>query len=67
VRGKGLLTAFDFPSKTTRDKFIKTGFERDVMFLGCSAAAIRFRPALIMGHQHIDEGMYVIEKIISAM
>ena len=35
VRGKGLLTAFDFPDKKTRDKFIKLGFEKNVMFLGC--------------------------------
>ncbi|MFI5140120.1 MAG: L-lysine 6-transaminase, partial [Sphingobacteriales bacterium] len=34
VRGKGLLTAFDFPDKTIRDKFIKLGLEKNVMFLG---------------------------------
>src|ERR1700712_2651681 len=48
VRGKGLLTAFDFPNKIYRDNFIKEGMKKDVMFLGCGAHTIRFRPALIM-------------------
>ena len=57
VRGKGLLTAFDFPDKTSRDNFIKEGMKRDVMFLGCGNQTIRFRPALIMDKDHIDEGL----------
>src|SRR6185312_9918227 len=35
VRGRGLLTAFDFPDKARRDKFVKEGMNRGVMFLGC--------------------------------
>jgi L-lysine 6-transaminase len=45
--------------------FIKKGLEHHVMFLGCSHKTIRFRPALIMEQQHIDEGIDVIEKIIN--
>jgi len=67
VRGKGLLTAFDFPDKTTRDLFIKKGIDQHVMFLGCADATIRFRPALVMQKQHIDDGLDVMEKIISAL
>lgn len=65
IRGKGLLTAFDFPDTASRDMFIKKGLEHHVMFLGCSHKTIRFRPALIMEQQHIDEGIDVIEKIIN--
>ncbi|MES2828715.1 MAG: L-lysine 6-transaminase [Bacteroidota bacterium] len=65
VRGKGLLCAFDFPDKTMRDTFIKKGMEKNVMFLGCGSKTIRFRPALCMEKQHIDEGMGLIEKILA--
>ncbi len=67
VRGKGLLTAFDFPDKAKRDKFIKEGMNRNVMFLGCGSQTIRFRPALIMDKNHIDEGINVLEQILSIL
>ena len=65
VRGKGLLVAFDFPDKSTRDTFISNGLEKDVMFLGCGERSIRFRPALIMGKNHIDNGLTILENICS--
>jgi len=64
VRGRGLITAFDFPSKDMRDRFITRGMEENVMFLGCSEKTIRFRPALIIEEKHIDTGLEVLEKII---
>ena len=63
VRGKGLLTAFDFPDKNTRDAFIRVGMEQKVMFLGCGDRTIRFRPALIIEKNHIDEGLTILENI----
>lgn len=65
VRGKGLLTAFDFPDKTIRDRFINSGLEEHVMFLGCGGKSIRFRPALIIEKNHIDEGLTILEKIVA--
>lgn len=62
VRGKGLLTAFDFPDKTTRDKFIQQGIANNVMFLGCGNSTIRFRPALIIEKNNIDEGLHILQK-----
>jgi L-lysine 6-transaminase len=64
VRGRGLLTSFDFPDKATRDEFIARGMEKNVMFLGCGAKTIRFRPALIIEKNHIDEGLSVLETLI---
>ncbi|HEY1025224.1 MAG TPA: aminotransferase class III-fold pyridoxal phosphate-dependent enzyme, partial [Sphingobacteriaceae bacterium] len=64
VRGRGLLTAFDFPNKEMRDKFVKKGMENNVMFLGCGNQTIRFRPALILEKQHVDAGLSIMEKII---
>jgi L-lysine 6-transaminase len=67
VRGRGLMTAFDFPDKAKRDKFIKEGMSRDVMFLGCGNHTIRFRPALIMDKAHIDGGLSILEKILTIL
>ncbi|HYK76258.1 MAG TPA: L-lysine 6-transaminase [Daejeonella sp.] len=67
VRGRGLLTAFDFPSKEMRDKFIQKGMEQNVMFLGCGNNSIRFRPALIVEPNHIDAGLEVMEQILPSL
>ncbi len=67
VRGKGLLTAFDFPDKTMRDKFIELGIENNVMFLGCGNSTIRFRPALIIEKNNIDEGLHILKKIANKL
>ncbi|MGY3054411.1 L-lysine 6-transaminase [Pedobacter sp. UYEF25] len=67
VRGLGLLTAFDFPSKEIRDKFLKKGMEHNVLFLGCGDHTIRFRPALCVEKKHIDEGMDVMAKILPSL
>jgi L-lysine 6-transaminase len=67
VRGKGLLAAFDFPDQTIRDNFIDSGLKNNVMFLGCGSKTIRFRPALIIQKNHIDEGLSVLQKIVSTL
>lgn len=67
VRGLGLLTAFDFPSKEMRDIFLKKGLEHNVLFLGCGNHTIRFRPALCVEKKHIDEGMEVMGKILPSL
>jgi L-lysine 6-transaminase len=63
VRGKGLLTAFDFPDTATRNKFIQLGIENNAMFVGCGTRTIRFRPALIIEKNNIDEGLHILQKI----
>lgn len=65
VRGKGLLTAFDFPDTKTRNAFIDSGLQNNIMYLGCGERTIRFRPALIIENEHIDEGLNMIEKLIA--
>jgi len=67
VRGKGLLTAFDFPDRNTRDTFIKKGMEHNIMYLGCGDRSVRFRPALIIEKSHIDEGLIMLEKISASL
>ena len=67
IRGKGLLTAFDFPDTEMRNTFIKKGMDNNVMFLGCGSHTIRFRPALIIENSHIDEGVEVMTKILNTL
>ncbi|MDB5029623.1 L-lysine 6-transaminase [Mucilaginibacter sp.] len=67
VRGKGLLAAFDFQDKAMRDKFIQAGIENNVMFLGCGNRTIRFRPALIIEKNNIDEGLNKLQKIVNKL
>ena len=67
VRGRGLLTAFDFPDKEKRDAFVKKGMEKKAMFLGCGNQSIRFRPALIIEKSHIDQGLEITREILSTL
>lgn len=67
VRGKGLLCAFDFPTKVMRDAFVNKGMDNNVMFLGCGSQTIRFRPALCMEKKHIDEGISVMQRILPTL
>lgn len=67
VRGRGLLCAFDLPNTEMRDRFIQEGLKHQVMFLGCGKQSIRFRPALNMGTEHIDEGMDAMQKILGGL
>lgn len=67
VRGKGLLTAFDFADGEKRNTFLQTGMANNVMFLGCGNHTIRFRPALIIEQQHIDEGLNLLESIVKGL
>ena len=67
IRGRGLLCAFDFPTKEMRDAFISKGMAHNVMFLGCGNKTIRFRPALCIEKKHIDEGLAVMETILPTL
>ncbi|QNL48905.1 L-lysine 6-transaminase [Olivibacter sp. SDN3] len=64
VRGRGLLTAFDFPNKEKRDSFLKKSLQQKVLFLGCGERSIRFRPALIIQKTDIDRGLETLESVV---
>ncbi|MDT3402403.1 L-lysine 6-transaminase [Mucilaginibacter terrae] len=67
IRGKGLLTAFDFEDKATRNDFIARGITHNAMFLGCAEKTIRFRPALTIEEEHIDMGMDIMRNIFKQL
>jgi L-lysine 6-transaminase len=57
VRGRGLFIAFDLPDAKTRDEFWKGVFDRGLLVLKSGDHSIRFRPALDITTEVIDEAM----------
>ncbi|MEY2481593.1 MAG: L-lysine 6-transaminase [Verrucomicrobiota bacterium] len=62
VRGRGLFIAFNLPDPKTRDEFWKGLFDRGVLVLKSGESAIRFRPALDITEQVIDEAMKLLRE-----
>lgn len=62
VRGRGLFIAFDLPDPETRDEFWKGLFDSGVLALKSGEQAIRFRPALDISAEAIDEAMDLVRK-----
>src|SRR6187399_1489070 len=62
VRGLGLFIAFDLPNPETRDEFWKGLFNLGVLTLRSGENSIRFRPALDITAEAIDEAMELMRK-----
>jgi L-lysine 6-transaminase len=66
ARGRGLLCAFDAPSREIRDRLIDALREREhVLVLACGDRAVRFRPALSVTTQEIDAGCDALERVLA--
>jgi L-lysine 6-transaminase len=57
VRGRGCFIAFDLPDAQTREEFWKGLFDLGVLTLRSGEHSIRFRPALDLTKQVVDEAM----------
>ncbi len=57
VRGRGLFIAFDLPDPKTRDEFWKGVFDRGLLVLKSGDHSIRFRPALDITTEVVDEAI----------
>ncbi len=64
VRGRGLMCAFDLPSRGIRDQVLKRAFDNGLIVLGCGLAAVRFRPPLVISTEEIDEGIQILARCI---
>ena len=60
VRGRGLFLAFDLPDPQTRDAFWKGLFQNGVLSLKSGERAIRFRPALDITKEVVDEAIEIL-------
>ncbi len=62
ARGRGLMCAFDFLDPMMRPKFLKATHKNGLLMLPCGTHAVRFRPPLTIGREHIDEGIDIVRK-----
>ena len=60
VRGRGLFIACDLPNPKTRDEFWKGLFDRGLLVLKSGERAIRFRPALDITTEVVDEAINLL-------
>lgn len=62
IRHAGLMAAFDLPSGDIRDAARKRMYENGLLILPCGADSLRFRPALDIKPEWVDQGLALIEK-----
>jgi L-lysine 6-transaminase len=62
VRGRGMFLAFDLPDAATREKMWKGLFDLGVLTLRSGENSIRFRPALDLTAQVVDEAIELMRK-----
>lgn len=67
VRGRGLFCAFDFKDVNKRAKFRELCFDDGLLILPCGERSIRFRPALNITREQLNEGLNIIEKALKTL
>src|SRR5207302_4217127 len=67
ARGRGLFLAFDLPDPKTREEMWKGLFNLGVLTLRSGEQAIRFRPALDISNEVVDEAIELMRKQCSRM
>ncbi len=64
-RGRGCLCAFDLPDGPTRDHTLNALREAHVLCLGCGERSLRFRPALTIRAEEVDQGLTILGDVIA--
>jgi L-lysine 6-transaminase len=65
IRGRGLMCAFDLPTRAARDRTITRLREEHVLVLGCGDRSIRFRPALNVTPQQLEFGLTALDRALA--
>ncbi|WP_102142859.1 L-lysine 6-transaminase [Mycobacterium hubeiense] len=65
VRGRGLMCAFSLPTTAARDELIRRLWDRRVIMLASGADSVRFRPALTVSRNEIDEAVTAIRDVLT--
>lgn len=66
-RGLGMMCSFDLPTKELRNEFLKKCYEEQLLILGCGEKSVRFRTALTIPREDLEEGLKRIEKVLSLL
>jgi len=65
VRGRGLMVAFDLPTKQLRDKLVQDALSKEnMLLLKAGERSIRARSPLTITEQEIDEGLSRLERLL---
>lgn len=64
ARGKGLMVAFDMPSKQEKDSFIKECLKKGLVMLGCGKSTVRLIPPYIVSEEEIDKAISIINSVL---
>lgn len=62
ARGRGLFCALDLDSAQNRDQLRVKAYEEGLILIGCGDHSIRFRPALNLKQEEVDEGIEIIRR-----
>lgn len=61
TRGRGLMCAFDCATSQQRDDFKNMAYNQGLVILGCGEKTIRFRPALNITEEEVDEMISIVK------
>jgi L-lysine 6-transaminase len=67
VRGRGLMIAFDLETRAARETFYRGLFDHGLLALRSGERSIRFRPALDLPENDVDEAMDLLRRQCLAM
>jgi L-lysine 6-transaminase len=68
VRGRGLMCALDLPDTERRDEVLRRLYnDEHVIALGCGPRSIRFRPALSITQDELDQAISAFDRVLSAV
>ena len=66
ARGRGLMVAFDVDSAERRGKILDGCLERELIIVSTGDRGIRFRPALTVSKNELDDGLNRIREAVRA-
>jgi L-lysine 6-transaminase len=68
VRGRGLMCALDLPDGDTRGEVLRRLYDDEhVLALGCGPASVRFRPALTVTDELLDQALAALDRVLTAV
>ncbi len=67
ARGRGLMIAFDLPSRELRDRAQDRMLANGLLLLGCGVRSIRFRPSLNLAPAEADAALEIVRKSLKEL
>lgn len=67
VRGRGLMCAFDLPSRRVRDAAVAGMLGERVIVVPCGERSVRFRPALNITEAELGVGLAALDRVLARL